>query len=398
MIPVERAHLYVAATTHPGKKGKNNEDRYAVSAYRLGRKDPTPSVLAIVADGVGGHRAGEVAAEMAVEIISRTVSESDASNPVKILEEAIIRASQAINHRAGSDPARQGMSTTCACVWVLDDRLYIASVGDSRIYLVRGDTIQQLTTDHTWVQEAIENGTLAPEEARNHPNAHVIRRHLGSFQPVIPDLRLKLSPDEDDATALTNQGMCLLPGDTLILCTDGLTDLVDENDILQTLSGRDVEEALETLVEMANIRGGHDNITAITLQMPGWRKKSNGFFSRKIGLLPLPWLLWVTASVLLLGSITMGGYFWFLSRATPTMTPNPTFVLGITAEPLLLPTIPPTLQPLEATPTDLIAIRPTPTTTITPPPGSTPVTTQATFTPWPTSTLPPPLTPTTFSP
>ena len=268
MIPSDRSHFYAAAVTHPGMSGKNNEDCYAVSAHHLSETDSTPSILAIVADGVGGHLAGEVAAEIAVETISQTVAGSDASNPREILENAVIRAGQAVYDQSDSGTDRQGMGATCACVWVISDKLYTASVGDSRIYLLSNGQIRQLTTDHTWVQEAIEHGIIKPEQARDHPRAHIIRRYLGSQKPVIPDLRLRLHPEETDKQTTANQGTQLRTGDQLLLCSDGLTDLVDDDEILAALQTEDLEESLDHLVDMANARGGHDNITIVTLQVP----------------------------------------------------------------------------------------------------------------------------------
>jgi serine/threonine protein phosphatase PrpC len=219
MIPVEKADFSFYAVTHPGKAGKNNEDNYLVSTYELSESDKTSSLVAIIADGVGGHQAGEIAARMAVEEISQVIGRSDASRPLTTLEEAFFQANKSIYSQSNRGKDFIGMSTTAACAWLIGRRLYLASVGDSRIYLRRDDHIQQLTTDHTWIQEAIESGLLTPEQARNHPNAHLIRRHLGSQQPAITDFRLRLSPDESDAKAFTNQGMRLRPSDHLLLCS-----------------------------------------------------------------------------------------------------------------------------------------------------------------------------------
>ena len=276
MIPVSQAHVQVAVGTHPGLHRKNNEDRYAVSAYILSETQPIPVVLAIVADGIGGHRAGEVAAEMAVETISTMIANSDASQPVQILQNALTAASQAIYQRAESDPTLHGMGTTCACCWIIGDRLYTSAVGDSRIYLVRGNAIHQLSTDHTWLQEVIDNGTLTPEQARGHPNRHVIQRFLGSREPSSPDMRLRLDNAESNAQAEANQGLQLYPNDQILLCTDGLTDLVGQNEILSRLRKQHGQAAVEGLVELANQRGGHDNITNLLLQMPpGVSQRSN---------------------------------------------------------------------------------------------------------------------------
>jgi protein phosphatase len=274
MIVTGRAHLHVAAATHAGASGKTNEDRYAVSAHRLSRTDPTPSVFAVVADGIGGHRAGEVAAELAVETISHYISASDASQPAEILHQAVTRASQVILERAAADPERSGMGATCVCAWVIGELLFAAWVGDSRLYLLRNGQIHRLTTDHTWVQEALEHGALTPEQARNHPNAHVIRRYLGSKSAVRPDLKLSLEGLAGQPSELASPdaphppGLRLLPGDRLLLCSDGLTDLVDDPEILQALQSQPRQPALESLISLANERGGHDNITIIALEVP----------------------------------------------------------------------------------------------------------------------------------
>lgn len=268
MIRVHQAHLYVAAATHPGMRGKNNEDSFGVSAFQLAPDNPTCSVLAVLADGIGGHRAGEVASEMAVETVSQMVAQSDANQPTHSLYNAITAASHIIHDQALREPSRRGMGATCVCAWVIGDRLYTASVGDSRLYLVRDNTIRQLTIDHTWVQEAIDYGSLTPEQAVRHPNAHVIRRYLGSTSPAQPDFRLRFDPDETNTQSESNQGMRLLPRDFLLLCSDGLTDLVKKEEILAGLRTYPLAEALKWLINLANARGGHDNITIIALEAP----------------------------------------------------------------------------------------------------------------------------------
>lgn len=268
MIPIENTHIEVAAQTHPGRSGKNNEDRFGVSAYRLSESDPTHALLAVVCDGIGGHRAGEVAAELAVETISQAVANSDGREPTEVMGAAIVRASELIRGQAEEDPNKKGMGATCACAWILDDRLYTASVGDSRIYLVRGQKIRQLTVDHTWVQEALDHGALTPAQARDHPNVHVIRRYLGSERQVEPDFRLRLESGVSDEKAERNQGFQLQPGDRLLLCSDGLTDLVEDDEIRAALQTSQMEAAVQYLINLANHRGGHDNITVVAILYP----------------------------------------------------------------------------------------------------------------------------------
>lgn len=293
MIRLPHAHLHIVARTHAGMTGKQNEDRFSVTAYRLSARKPVPVLFAVVADGIGGHRAGEVAAEIAVNTISHVVASSDGSQPLETLQQAIQIASQEIARQAHSEE-RLGMGTTCACALILADRLYTASVGDSRIYLLRHHTLQQLTTDHTWVQEAIEKGVLDATSARQHPNYHVIRRYLGSAHPPQVDTRLRLKHDESDTQARLNQGARLLPTDILLLCTDGLTDEVEEGEIARLLDSvvgkEDTPARLETvadhLIELACQRGGRDNITLILLAMPAstiQTKRREHWFSRLLG-------------------------------------------------------------------------------------------------------------------
>jgi protein phosphatase len=335
MIRTERAHLNVAARTHPGMTGKQNEDRFAVTAYQVGPSNPTPSLFAVVADGIGGHRAGELAAELAVNVISHTVAQSDAFEPLNTLQVAIQAASQRIAAQARDNTQHLGMGTTCACTWIVGRRLYTASVGDSRIYLLRGSTIRQLTTDHTWIQEAIDKGILKAEQAREHPNVHVIRRYLGSARPPEPDLRLRVRRDESDTEAEANQGFLLYPGDRLLLCTDGLTDEISDDEIRVAASTPDLEFAAESLIEFANARGGHDNITTVLIEVPGKpRKKPRGL---------LPWVLAAIAGLIFLLAVG-SGLAWVLTQPTPTPEPSR---LPPTA--LSLPTLAPTRLPPTAT-------------------------------------------------
>ncbi|HET7144507.1 MAG TPA: protein phosphatase 2C domain-containing protein [Anaerolineales bacterium] len=286
MIRSTLAHLQVAAISHAGMSGKNNEDRYSVSSFQLSKDDARPALFAIVSDGIGGHRAGEVAAELAVNYITTNVAESNAKKPLKILETAIQDASQMISeHSAGKDD-EQGMGATCACVWVIENKLYTAYVGDSRIYLIRGRQVQRVTIDHTWVQEALEKGIITTEQMRDHPNVHVIRRYLGGLKLPNVDFRLRIDDEESDEKSENNQGFRLEPSDTILMCTDGLTDLVWDDEILKVVpSKKDMKVAAETLVNMANERGGHDNITVVILSMP----KGDGVVKKKGGI--LDWLL-----------------------------------------------------------------------------------------------------------
>ena len=269
MIRSSLPHVHVAALSHAGMSGKNNEDRYAISSFLLSKEDPRPAIFAVVADGIGGHLAGEIAAELAVNYITAGVAESNARKLVKILENAIQNASQSIaSHSAGKDE-ESGMGATCACAWIIENKLYTAYVGDSRIYLLRGKFIQRLTIDHTWVQEAFEKGIITAEQMHDHPNLHVIRRYLGGIRLPDVDFRLRIDDAESNEESENNQGFHLEPGDTILLCSDGLTDLVWDDEIQKTIrSKKDMKAAAEALVNLANERGGHDNITVVIMSTP----------------------------------------------------------------------------------------------------------------------------------
>ncbi len=308
MIRVAQSPLHIAAVTHPGTAGKQNEDRFAVSSYRVSEKDSTCSVFAIVSDGIGGHRAGEVAAEIAVETISHIIARSDARLPLEALDRAIQVTSDAIASKAKDNPQRLDMGATCACAWVVGNRLFTASVGDSRIYLLRNGSLRQLTVDHTWVQEAVEKGILDPQDAHSHPNVHVIRRYLGSPKAPKPDTRLRLAADESDTQSCSNQGLHLLPGDLLLLCTDGLTDVVEDVEIEPMVRGLDPQSAAQALVNLACLREGRDNITVVLMLVPGERTQPKGE-ENKFWL----WVLWGLAGLFLL-ALAMAGLFWVFFR------------------------------------------------------------------------------------
>lgn len=359
MIRTERAHLHVAARSDPGAAGKQNEDRFTVASFALSESDPTPVVFAAVCDGIGGHRAGEVAAEIAVNGLGRAVAQSDGRRPQQILEEAIQTVSKAVAAEARPGTEREGMGSTCACVWAVGQRLYTATVGDSRIYLIRGGKIRQLSIDHTWVQEAIDKGILTPEQARDHPNVHVIRRYLGSPRPPEPDFRLRLRDGESDASSQANQGLRLEPEDVLLLCSDGLSDLVWNDEILWAVrSAAGLEAAARALVDLANQRGGHDNITVVLLSVP------EGADSGRKRPRWLPWLIGgIIAGVIVLS--VLAAFIWIslqpvkastptpgpgpaiptLTAPAPTRTPVPPTAVGATRTPYLPPTAGPTYTP-----------------------------------------------------
>lgn len=381
MIPLENAQYPVFAATDPGMVGKNNEDNFAVSAYQISESDPTPSIVAIIADGVGGHQAGEVASSLAVEMISHNIAESDASQPLSIMEEAFFQANQAIYSQATINPTNAGMSTTAACVWVIGDRFYLTAVGDSRVYLKRDDQLIQLTTDHTWVQEAMESGILTAEQAESHPNAHLIRRYLGSKQPPISDFRLRLKPGESDKQAVANQGMQLKPGDFLLLCSDGLTDLVTDEEINAALGDQPLPEILQGLIDDANSKGGHDNITVIGIQIPTEEEYVVSAPRSRSRL----WL--ILALVAVLAVVLYGGWYFqgvIWEEEIPTATIEQGAATIVSTPVFTMTALPPTPTQTSSQVTDVATTSPEPS--MSPPPETN---IPATYTPWPTSTTAP---------
>ncbi|MEW6566815.1 MAG: protein phosphatase 2C domain-containing protein [Chloroflexota bacterium] len=297
MVRDPTPHLAWAARSHAGETGKNNEDRWSVLGYHL-ETDNTPLTLAVVTDGIGGHQAGEVAAEVALDTFVRSLATYREGDPIAALQAAVANASRAVSEASFEAPEREGMGSTLSAAWVIGQRLYTVSVGDSRIYRLRGGRLQQLTIDHTWVQEAIEHKIIPPSMAHRHPNAHVLRRHLGSKEEVEPDFRLRLSSQETDEQSRANQGLTLLPDDRLLLCTDGLTDLVHDGEIRSALRHTNLERAAEHLISLARRRGGFDNITVVVLAVPGLPAVRRRH-----------WLRWTLAILILLG---LGLAAWLL--------------------------------------------------------------------------------------
>ena len=372
MIRSETQHFDTASASHAGMRGKQNEDRYLVSHFWIDLKKRKPSVLAVLCDGIGGHRAGEVAAEIGARTVTQCVLEGDPQRPIHTLESAIHRANQAVYHASTSDRGRLGMGTTCACAWVIDGRLYTVNLGDSRVYLLRDSHIIQLTTDHTWIQEALDAGLLSDPSQNGHPNAHVIRRYLGSENPPEPDFRLWYFEGESDAEALANQGLRLTPGDILLLCSDGLTDLLSDEEIQEVIQRLPLEQAPDRLISLANTRGGHDNTTVVLLRAPEEGRK------RILKTKTQRYAVGCLAILAVISALVAGAVFGIrrglgTRTGTPSIQPSVTLTLGVDGQPSPDARTPSPFPSLSATAGDGNATLPPP----------------ATRTPWPTHTVQP---------
>lgn len=354
MIRESQSRFPVSAFTHPGMTGKNNEDRFAVSAFYLNARNRTPVLLAVLCDGIGGHKAGEVAADLAVNHISQTVAESDGKSPLETLERGIQRANQAIFQESNNDNGKQGMGSTTACVWMIGNRLFTATVGDSRIYLIQGDRIRQVSIDHTWLQDALDSGLLTPDQVEGHPNRHVIRRYLGGPQPPEVDFRLRFANGESDQQMVRNQGSLLNAGDRVLLCSDGLTDLVSNAEILDAFMHAPAQKAVEDLVDLANSRGGHDNITIVTFNIPNG---TNGVVKKRSAV-PAGCAI----SAIILGVIVLVASTFVLLRGLPWQNEN------ISSTPPIVATINPimTSAPRQSATPASNSVSPAPAWTATP--------------------------------
>ena len=236
--------LRAAASSDVGLRRRINEDRYAL-APDLG--------LYLVADGMGGHTAGQVASELAADAALqalRALEDASASLAEK-LRYAVASANRAIYTTARERPELAGMGTTLVCLLAGEGRAALAHVGDSRAYLVRGDRIRQLTDDHSIVGELLRRHQISEDAAREHPHRHVLTRALGVRRAVEPDLA-ELTP---------------MPGDLFVLCSDGLTNHVEDHEIAKTVNEEeDPQEACERLIDLANGRGGEDNTTLVVVR------------------------------------------------------------------------------------------------------------------------------------
>ena len=324
MISLQQPHLIVGAMSHPGEKREVNEDKHIVSSYRQkNKKDQI--VVAIVADGIGGHQAGEIASEITVETIIERINKDGLDDPIATMRSSIIEAGVSVYSAAEQSSDFYGMGSTVAMVCVIGQKLFTSHVGDSRIYLHRRGNFRQITKDHTWVQEAIEHQIIDEKDAQDHPRAHMLQRAIGSPEPPEPDSRLRLSDREDDADSEKNQGLMLRANEKVLLCTDGLTDLVKDEEIQLALVEQSPADAVQSLVSLARARGGHDNITVVILEVPEEWPYETSFLPRRLFYFSVIMILTFIAviAVGMLASWKLSLIPWPLGGGpTPTLPPT----------------------------------------------------------------------------
>jgi len=269
--PAQQSHFPVIAFSHKGLIRPNNEDSYLISAFQAADAQRSNVLLAAVADGVGGHKAGEIASRIAMDTIHAVIAEcANLDDPASLLVQAFQAANQHIVQQAQTHGEWNGMGSTCVCVLIINQRLYIANLGDSRLYLIREKDILQLTYDHTWMAEVLASEMPDWNTVdRRHPLAHVLNRYLGSSEPIQVDLRMRSATPAGEKQGTSQLGLELKAGDILALTSDGISDLLTDTEIKASLAGRRRERWARRLVYCALKNGGHDNATAVVIQAAG---------------------------------------------------------------------------------------------------------------------------------
>ena len=238
--------MKISSLTDIGNTREMNQDYLYSSEESVGK---LPNLF-LVADGMGGHKAGEFASRYVVEHIVRSIKGSKEEEAVRILSESIETANRKLKEYADAHQQMRGMGTTIVAAVIQGRTLLVANVGDSRLYIV-GDEITQVTQDHSLVQEMVRLGQMDPQSAKNHPDKNIITRAVGVSEKVKIDIFERQ----------------LRAGEYIILCSDGLTNMVEDSVILQILHGAgSLSDKAERRIELANKNGGKDNITVIIIE------------------------------------------------------------------------------------------------------------------------------------
>lgn len=236
------------AKTDIGKAREINQDYYSIS------KPEDHLQLFILADGMGGYNGGEVASRLATEAAKSYIEnnfnqiEHTKEEILNLIKNAVEYANMVVFEKSKSVSELEGMGTTLDICFIYNNKIYIGHVGDSRVYRIRGDLIRKLTKDHSYVQQLVEDGKITREEADHHPKKNMLTKALGCTAYVEPDIRARN----------------LEAGDILVMCSDGLTNMVEEKEIYRVVK-ENPEASPKTLVDLANKAGGYDNITVITI-------------------------------------------------------------------------------------------------------------------------------------
>lgn len=234
--------------TDTGRVRSSNQDSVFCEENAVGN---FPNLF-LVADGMGGHKAGDTASRMCIDEVVKQIRDTELITPVGVIEQAVKAANEAIYKASNSRPELEGMGTTLVCATVMEGTAYVGNIGDSRMYLFRGG-LRQITVDHSLVEEMVQSGEIQKDEMRTHPNKNIITRALGTDVAVRPDcFEIEVQT-----------------GDVLLLCSDGLTNMLEDEEIANILNEHisDMKEAGELLVEQANKAGGKDNISVVLVRL-----------------------------------------------------------------------------------------------------------------------------------
>lgn len=238
--------LKTFSMTDIGRKRKLNQDFVYSCETPIGN---LPNLF-VVADGMGGHNAGDFASKHTVEVIVQTISDAAEAEPVRVIKQAIQNANSSIRRKSEEEEALRGMGTTVVVATIIGECLYVANVGDSRLYIMDHE-IRQITRDHSLVEEMVRIGEIDRESARTHPDKNIITRAIGAAEEIEIDFfEIDLKKE-----------------DTILMCTDGLTNMLEDSDIRKIMKGqRDVAGKAEELIKGANNNGGKDNIGVIIIE------------------------------------------------------------------------------------------------------------------------------------
>jgi PPM family protein phosphatase len=264
----EHTDLKVVIKTDLGNIRTNNEDAASYHRIAEGLNGHERGLLLIVADGMGGHQAGEVASKMAVDVVNEEYYHMPGQSFEKMLLNAFQSANRKIYQLASSDEKYKGMGTTCTALVVAGRSVYFAHAGDSRAYLLKRNSLIRITEDHTYVQELVSKGDITSLEADTHPQRNILTNAMGTK----PGLRV-------------DTGICNVPidpGDRLLLCSDGLYDYLNDSEIAAVLGGQTLRDAAEYFISEAKKRGGHDNITVVLAESAEVQNAENLKSTREI--------------------------------------------------------------------------------------------------------------------
>lgn len=260
--PAVRPNSFIVdacALTDVGCVRTENQDRVLLINPARGQVNADWGVLAVVADGMGGHQSGSTASQLAADTISAYYREHASSDPRVLLAAALEHANKVLFEAAVVDPQLRGMGTTVTGLLLREDHAYVAHVGDSRAYRIRRGEIRQMSEDHSVVAELMRQGLITPQEAESHPDKNLITRAVGTKNQVQVDFIEEAEP--------------ITVGDVFVLCSDGLHGLVDAREIAAIAKGEDPYQECRQLIELARERSGHDNISVCVLAA---RESRNG--------------------------------------------------------------------------------------------------------------------------